>query len=508
METHRIAGHMNPGTGDGAAPGGFSRRTALGALGTVLLVPLAACSASVEESSSPAANASASSAGSTAGSTSAAGTTEDEAIEMIAKRVAAHWPHMSTMWPGVDYTQHDVIVFTVDEEGKAKRAWLINTSEHRELTPEEYASVEVPPYFLATEFQGRRSLSMVLNLNHPLSGAPSAEDSFEQPEVPADPDPGVSFMYRLPTHELVHMYYQDGALQSAQGSRDTAYPVDPEPRIVRNMIHYRLNLAFTDAANRQEHLGRARYWQDKWTSAYAQDAEAIRTYDIREGVARYLERAGDYADPALSGEELTKAQTAGLEYQYDTSIDGESYSLGFVSGLLLDLSAPGWKDTFYASGKTLVELLLEQVSPVQDEEDSRMRERVTTLIAEENERVKADIAVIDEAEADTSTAYLRTEGEAAVNLSHSGTYSYKGKAVFVQAVTEMKAAGGGSVKISSQPIVSYPDTGQYVITLPSGSYTYKDGTLTITGDKVSGEVKATESTDNGRTVFTMKLATS
>ncbi|VEG27006.1 hypothetical protein [Actinomyces howellii] len=274
------------------------------------------------------------------------------------------------------------------------------------------------------------------------------------------------------------------------------------------MIHYRLNLAFTDAANRQEHLGRARYWQDMWTSTYAKDAEAIRTYDIREGVARYLERAGDYVDPALSGEELTKAQTAGLEYQFDTSIDGESYSLGFVSGLLLDLSAPGWKDTFYASGKTLVELLLEQVSPVQDEEDSRMRERVTALIAEENERVKADIAVIDQAEADTSTAYLRTEGEASVNLSHSGTYSYKGKTVFVQTFTELKAADGGSVKVSSQPIVSYPDTGAYVIALPSGSYTYKDGTLTITGDKVSGEVKATESTDNGRKVFTMKLASS
>lgn len=499
--THWNAGHMTPAAGANGGPGGLGRRAALGVFSAVLLAPLAACSTSVEDSPSATAT-------STASASTTFGMAQDEAIAVIAERVAAHWPHMSTLWPGVDYTTHDVIMFAVDDQGEATRAWLINTTEHRELTAEEYASVPVPPYFLSTEFEGRPSISVVLDLNNPLATPPSAEDSFAHPEVAPDPHAGAGFMYQLTTHELVHFYYQDEALQSAEGNRDTPYPVDVEPRIVRNMLHYRLNRAFADAANRQDHLGRAKFWQDKWVTAYAQDAEAIRTYDIREGVARYLERAGDYVDPAQSGDELVSAQTAGLEYQYDTSVDGESYSLGFVSGLLLDETLPGWKDSFYASGKTLVETLLESVTAVEDQEDAVLRERLTTLITEHNESVKDEIALIDQAEADTTTAYLRTQGEASINLSHEGSYAYKGKTVFVRTVTDLASAGGGSVTISGLTILADPSTGEYTIPLPAGSYSYKDGTLTVTGQKVSGEVKASESTDSGRPVFTMTLASS
>ncbi|WP_176765778.1 hypothetical protein [Actinomyces ruminicola] len=503
----------------------LTRRSALGAVGAALLLPLAACGTEGESmgehigstpptpESDPGAAGAQNPLGSLAGTPSLSEEQYETLVEGVSAWVSRVWPLMGPVWPGVDYTQHRIVAMQVNEQFEATRAWVISTEGHRALQAEEYAGIEVPTSYGKVTFEGHPSIT--LNLGQAASAtksaaAPGEATTKSTPSVSADgasaatadlKDPA-TYAFALMTHELVHFYYQGEINVTASSSRDTPYPYQARPRTLRRMLLDRLRLAATEPERRAEHLGHARHWLDTWKSEFVQEAEDIHHYDIVEGVARYVEYMALSVQADQPAEQLQARQAPLLkEESLDVSVDVESYAFGFVSGMLLDAVKPAWKDGFYATGKTLVELLLDDAAPVQEDVDPEISGKVEALIEEAEEYTGPDIRKLDDAEADTSVAYLYVPkvGE----IGYGGSFAYKDKVVLTTTILVLNGEGQ-NLQVLGAPAFTGTDKESLTIPLVEAQHSYADGVLTVTGDVITGTVRADRTTENGREVFVAK----
>ncbi|QHO90319.1 hypothetical protein CWT12_01740 [Actinomyces sp. 432] len=502
----------------------LSRRSAVAAMGAALLLPLAACAGSPgagSRTTTPSPSAPDPGAGaqnplaSLTGTPSLSAEQYETMVEGIANWVTRAWPLMGPVWPGVDYTRHRIIALQVDEQFKATRAWVISTAGHRELKAAEFADIEPPSSYGKVEFEGQPSITLNLGQaaaasNGPGHGEETTASGNATPSIAAtgssaptaDLTDPATFAFALMTHELVHFYYQGEINVSASSSRDTPYPYQARPRTLRRMLLDRLRLAATDPGKRAEHLGHARHWLDTWKSEFAQEAQDIHHYDIAEGVARYVEYMALSIQADQSAEQLQARQAPLLqEESLDVSVDVESYAFGFVTGVLLDATGPGWKSGFYAGGKTLTELLLEDVSPVPEDVDPVVSGKVDELIKESEEYTGPDIRKIDAAEADTSVAYLRVHeyGE----IGYGGSFAYKDKVVLTTTILVLDVEGH-NLQVLGVPTFTGTDREVLTIPLMGAPHSYANGVLTVEGEEITGTIKAEKAIESGREVFIAK----
>ncbi|WP_103064053.1 hypothetical protein [Actinomyces qiguomingii] len=502
----------------------LKRRSAVAAMGAALLLPLAACTGT-EDSKSGGATPTPSAAepaegaqnplGGLTGTPSLSAEQYETMVEGVAGWVKAVWPLMGPVWPGVDYTQHRIVALQVDEQFQATRAWAISTEGHRELKAEEFADIEPPSSYGKVTFEGQPSITLNLGQaasasNGPGHGEEEAASMNSTPSITAtgssaptaDLTDPATFAFALMTHELVHFYYQGEINVSASSSRDTPYPYEARPRTLRRMLLDRLRLAATEADKRAEHLGHARHWLDTWKSEYSQEAQDIHHYDIAEGVARYVEYMALSIQADQSAEQLQARQAPLLGSEsLDVSVDVESYAFGFVTGVLLDATKPDWKNGFYASDKTLTELLLEDVTAVPEEVDPAVSGKVDELIKESDEYTAPDIKKIDDAEADTSVAYLRVHkyGE----IGYGGSFAYKDKVVLTTTILVLSNEGQ-NLQILGVPTFTGTDRQTLTVPLVDAPHSYADGVLKVDGNEITGTIKAEKTTENGREVFVAK----
>lgn len=495
----------------------LTRRSILAAMGTALLAPLTACSrsggdeASTIPGSGDGADGMQDPPGGPGGNAPSLSPEEYEAIvDGMAEWVSHIWPLMGSVWPDADYNQHRIIAMQTNDDLKATRAWVISTDGHRELGENEYADIAPPTSYDKITFEGHPSIT--LNLDSavtPSREQGQAEENASSGTSPASAggdgdaadltDPA-TFAFALVTHELVHFYYQGEINVTAESSRDTPYPFEVRPRTLRRMLLRSLNLAVTEQDRQQEHLGHARYWLDTWKKEAGQEAQDIHHYDIIEGVARYVEYMALLIESDQSAEQLRRRQLPLLKegQTVDLSVDAESYALGFTTGVLLDSRKPGWKDSFYAGGMTLAELLLEDVAPIPEDVDEQVKEEVDKQAAESEESTGPEIRKIDSAEADTGIAYLRllTYGE----IAYAGSFAYKDKVVLTTTTLNVNNEDQ-SLRISGSPSFTGTDRETLNVPLIDVTHSYDNGVLTVTGDTISGTVKAERTTENGREVF-------
>ncbi|CAM2778183.1 hypothetical protein ACSL103130_02210 [Actinomyces slackii] len=494
----------------------MSRRTVMTTAAMALIFPLVACGRRGEAGGSSSASASAAPGpdnplSGMAGTTPLSDEQYQTMVEGVAAWVSRSWPLMGSVWPGADYTQHRIVAMQVDEELKAARAWVISTDGHRELKGDEYADIKAPTSYDKITFEGKPSISLNLGQAASVSGGNdqegSAEPSGSTPAISAtgasEPVPNLkdpsTYAFALVTHELVHFYYQGEINVSASSSRDTPYPFEARPRILRRMLLHRLRMAATEADRRSEHLGRARYWLDTWKSEFPSEAEDIHHYDIAEGVARYVEYTALSIEDGQSDEQLQARRELLLKDEYlGVSIDTESYALGFITGLLLDSLEPEWKNGFYASGKTLTDLLLENVSPVPEDVDTELSGKVEELIRKSEDEVAPDIKKIDDAEADTSIAYLRCSDYGEIGFG--GSYAYRDKVVLTMTILVLNGSGQ-SLQVLGAPSFTSGDGGALTIPLIGVTHSYADGVLTVESDTINGSIGAERTTEGGREVF-------
>ena len=193
------------------------------------------------------------------------------------------------------------------------------------------------------------------------------------------------------------------------------YPIEREPRILRRMIYTRLIQAFENPDRQDEYLGKAKFWLDKYNDEYKSEADRIRATDIAEATARYTENFGLFIGKNLSKGDLRKEADKRIrKEQIFIAADKESYEIGYVAGLILDEKDPNWKETFYVTGKGIPEVLLENRTPISDEPDKEIVDRVAREIDRTNkdgiltidsDHLKADGIQVRTSEEDGRTIY-------------------------------------------------------------------------------------------------------
>lgn len=420
----------------------------------------------------------------------AAGQSPEGFVQLVAAQVRKHWPLMDTAWPGADYKAHNLLLFYVGDEGLAKEAWLINAQEVRKLAAADYAGIEAP-------LPGGYSADTV-------QGKPSIVMSFDDFSL-AQPGEDVQ-TYRTATHELVHFYHQGELDQQPQGSRAQAWPVEAAPRYYRLMLYHNLLSALETTGFEGPFLAQARYWLDRWQKEYPAEAQAIRTTDIAEGTARYLENLGAVVGDKLQGESYLKALSQDIDKDIlFAAADEESYELGFVAGLLLDRLQAGWKTDFYKKGQSPVELLLAPVQAAEQADSAEVKQRVEEEAAAVNKMVGTQVQEVLKAQADKAVPYLKINVTAASSSYEAkGNYLVGGDDV-VTGFAAMYKAGAGSLQIRNTSVLMQADeAGQMYFILPlTMAHEVKDGVLGIqTGDVIVNNVPVEASTqEDGRTVY-------
>lgn len=413
-------------------------------------------------------------------------------VQGVSEHVKARWPMMQTIWPGSDYTRHNLVLFYINQEDQVQEAWLINTKEARALSAEETRSLTVPQ-------PGGYAMAQVLS-------APSLVMSVD--DFSLNQQDAVSETFRTATHELVHFYHQPSDQMQEAGSRAQDYPQPVAPRLYRQMVYQNLILAFDQPEARDRALQQARYWQDRWQKEFAQEAQAIRTTDIAEGTAKYMENLGFVVDGKI--DQQTLWQRAGELIERDTlfsSSDAESYELGFVACLLLDQTKPGWQTGFYQQKQTPVDALLSSLSPLAQDAPEKVVKQVTDEMEAINQEAQEDLKDVQLARQDNRIPWLELDVTQTQNSNQSRANYLLGEDDVLTGFGAQYRVNGISLRLKEVSVVTtVKEDGSLLFSLPlTQPHAVQDGLLSVNTEQVEADkLPVTTRQEGGRTIYAAK----
>ncbi|NUL59695.1 hypothetical protein F7P83_04780 [Brevibacterium luteolum] len=424
------------------------------------------------------------------GSSAAAGADQQAASDFargLGDKIAAHWPHVTKVWPGTDDSDHVAVLFHLDDKGEVVTAFTVDTSGTRELTDSERTGLTPPPPggYSPSEFGGKPAVLLAVD-------AQQMQD-----------DPRAEELYLPATHELVHFYHQGEVAFDGGEARAQNYPIDARPRVLREMTYDSLVKAAENPAAAASHLAHAKHWHEQWKKEFGDEYAAIKTTEIVEGHARYLENLADIQTGETTPEQVQAEAVKRIRKGTVLgSADAESYEIGYVAALLLDRQNPEWKKDFLAGGATFTDKLMEKVAPAAQDVDPKIEKSVTGSISKLNDEIRTAIEPLTTALKDTSVPYLRID-----TSQFEGSYGGEhfivvdGREV-TTAFTNTYPTDGGDIRIDRAAVM--PSEAEVTVPLPKDA-TFADGKLTVDGNGVSADaVPAEKTTDaDGRTVYTV-----
>ena len=410
-------------------------------------------------------------------------------VDEVSKLVKLNWPAMNKVWPGYDYTEHNFLIFYLDEEGDVKEAKLLNIHENRALKKTEYENITPPnpEGYDQIQFQGKPSIVM------------SVDDAVMQAEN------SVNELYKTATHEMVHFYYQKDVQASAGSSRSQIYPIESSPRILRRMLYTRLIQAFENPGKQDEYLGKAKFWLDKYNDEFKREADSIRATDIAEATARYTENLGMFIGKNLSKEDLRKEADKFIrKEQIFIAADRESYEIGYVAALIFDEKNPNWKEKYYSTGKGIPEVLLENTTPISDKPDKKIVDKITKEVDSTNKAAKDKLKDIIAAKDNTGIPLLHLDiSQVSKSFYAESMFKYKDLSVMAGYSSKFNI-NGKSIEIKNTAIISgYEEVKQYLRIPLTMKYDIKAGILTIDSEHLKADgISVKASKEDGRTIYT------
>lgn len=198
--------------------------------------------------------------------------------------------------------------------------------------------------------------------------------------------PENTYLFNVLAHEEFHSYQGSwSGIKNDQMKFYEEYLKNPEARVLRVHLMKALNAAVMDYENVDSPLEAAKYWSDRYDSEYEAESKLAKSSDIIEGSARYFDMAMNVTSSlglnATKEERLTLYQRLltsdyDIDVRYDGYGDSESYDLGGLSGILLEMEGrDGWQKRV-EKGESPVDILLENVEPVEQVMDEKVREFV------------------------------------------------------------------------------------------------------------------------------------
>jgi hypothetical protein len=279
------------------------------------------------------------------------------------------------VWPSYDWAEVQVLL--VDNAGR--RAVLWNDQEAGDATLVDYATLspEFHSYYTFSELRGVPTLGLSLDDTQRLN------DFYEQYGIPSPGDHALIFAF----HEGFHYFGQEGfTLGGGSGERDPSYPLESEPRFLRQSLLEAV--AAGDAAA-------AAYWDGRFQSELPDEAQALAWVDRIEGSAAYVEMAGMVLSRLGCGAteaEVAAAIDADLDLYVSYSPDAgiEPYDLGFAAGRHLRANGPELWERRVELGETPVAVMTDGAGALPQSESASLRAFVEQTIADEN----ADLAPV------------------------------------------------------------------------------------------------------------------
>ena len=182
-------------------------------------------------------------------------------------------------------------------------------------------------------------------------------------------------------HEAFHQYVQDGdsrwTSDKTAYNRDNSYPIVYEPRIYRKLALFALKKAWEDPSQKAAQYARAKYWTQKYESAYAEEAQGIKSTDITESTAEYFGRALVHS-VVPQYPQLHDIDTINLS----SDLDGESYMMAIVINLLFRDGRQAEAISTITSGKvTPINILLKDVAAPANYDESQDAADMATIRA-------------------------------------------------------------------------------------------------------------------------------
>ena len=413
------------------------------------------------------------------------------AIAGVHQLVKKHWPHMDKVWPGYDYKNHKMLIFDFDEMMDVREAWVLNVDTMRKLDAQEYQDFQLPQVdgYSELKFEGKPSIAMGLDSDFLESGS-------------------VAEIYKVASHELVHFYYQGQAKIGFETSRAQTYPIDSAPRLYRQMLFHRLIDAYDHPDQEVEYLAKAKYWLEKYKSEFAEEYQAIRSTDIVESTARYIENLANVIGDDLDEKAYVEAmQPMILRDMLFDSADGESYEIGFIAGLILDRQGVEWKTDFYKADKTVEELLLDKIEAQAEEPDESFASKLKAKIEQSNQENESHLASVIKAKDDKSIAYLKLDvSESMASFGSTGALFFDDKEVMTGYECSYLV---GDKRIDLNGVSVIQDMGDYnlYLLIPLDmEYSLEGNVLRVDSAQLKADgIKVEQSQQDGRTILLVKV---
>lgn len=409
-------------------------------------------------------------------------------VNYIEKKIKKIWGNTSEIWPKTDYNNHNLVLFETNEKGEVLRAWCLNTNGKKILKKKEYRSLEIPMSggYSKIEFQGKPSISI----------------NFDKLTFEMFNNDWSNYVYNLATHELIHFYYQSNI--NLEGTRYVKFPQDFEPRVYRTMIYKNLAKAFIYETSKEQYIGKAKYWYDKWLNKYPEEYKNIKSTDIAEGQAKYFEYIASGVYLGMSQQKKNKFLKSNIDLDmYFTAIDIESYELGYVAGLVLDGIKPEWKNNFLTSKKTMLEILFENKKSIKDldyeETNYKIRKEIERLNKENEGKISNTIKALQ----NPDISYLKIDRKYSMGSEELEEFlDYNGDAVIV-GLTSTYNSSNWKIKLNKVNVIEKKKSGHNYIYLPLDfPYSLKGTKMILNNKKVIGEFPVSKEINlKGQTIY-------
>lgn len=427
--------------------------------------------------------------------------TNEAYVNSIYSAARKAWPALEQVWDTHIYRQLRLIV--ADD----RNAWAIDSKTLTKIPYTEiqkrHLSVEYMYYQEIQWTDDRPTIYVSLGATLP----PEEKALFQSEKEP------VPTLFSVATHEAFHFFVQTNEwekISSDNNSRATSYPIQPLPRVYRNNI---IRSLYAFLQGEQNGLGHARYWFELWKKLYPDDANSIRQTDVNEGSAQYVEVAAEIIAQGkrFDTEEFQHALITKMKpkvYSVYTQSDSESYTIGALSGFILNMKNMKWQSDVI-QGTPPLDILLTNISPITQQIDNKLEIEVEHNISKINDQVSGAIDDFRKLYSDPSVIKIFVTSALEGSVSLSGGF-FRTKEIPYDLMVGLSSSAtwtGGSYstnEVVAASIGESPDYGGksgFLILYAGKLPTSVKGRLVLKSEKLSLDIPYHDDFEKSRVIY-------
>lgn len=424
--------------------------------------------------------------------------------DRVQKYVAQVWPRTGQIWPGMNYSDH-VLLLT-----DGKQTWVIDKASRQQVQLESLnknkTAVPPPGGFSMTKWKGKNAVIVRVPTPESVENLKD-ENGLTSPDLPA-------FDFELATHEQFHNYVQLGdqswaslAKMPEANGRDEVYPLESGPRLQRAMVYNSLLAAYQHPDDRQEHLAAAAYWQKQWSTKYPEEEKNQAKIDLLEGTTQYVETmAGAMAqvkDPQ-NKEQIRDFLTRTLKPMKAASKGGEPYAIGAAALLNADdMGREQVKQALTTEAVTPISLVLQGIAATPQAAPRDFEKGIDESVDDQNRMLATTIEPFVKAMQDKKSWVLLLPEEAVQGSVGANSYTTKELPIGIKNDTHASfRLDSGEVTLDGATAGELKKDGKTYYAIPLNpddkNVSLNGKKISLKGEHLTGSATVEAKTDNGQ----------